>query len=273
MPVKKAWNSKNAPTAATVEASETQNSPEKEFQMNDITSASVVKQQSLTMTSREIAELCQKEHKNVMADIRRMLEDIGESSANFLADLPDTYGRKQPVFVLPKDLTLTLVSGYSVVMRKRIIDRWLELESKSRAAPWSPLQLSRLELLEMAMQAEQDRIALERKVDTLQPKAEALDRIATGSDGSMCIRDAAKTLQMQEGKLTKFLVEHKWLYQRPMGSGKLAYSEKIQGGLLEHKVTKGEKSDGSEWVSTQARVTARGLAKLAEMLGSTEVAA
>ena len=41
-----------------------------------------------TMTSREIAELTNKEHKNVLADIRTMLDDLGLASADFSADLP-----------------------------------------------------------------------------------------------------------------------------------------------------------------------------------------
>lgn len=48
-----------------------------------------------TMTSREIAELTGKEHKNVLADIRTMLGDLGLASAEFSADLPDAYGRLQ----------------------------------------------------------------------------------------------------------------------------------------------------------------------------------
>ena len=62
------------------------------------------------MSSREIAELTGKNHKDVMRDIRNMLDELGETSAQFCADLPDTYGRKQPAFSLPKDLTLTLAA-------------------------------------------------------------------------------------------------------------------------------------------------------------------
>ena len=89
---------------------------------------------ALTMSSREIAELTGKEHKNVLADIRKMLDELDMTSAQFSADLPDTYGRAQTVFNLPKRETLILVSGYSVELRARIIDRWQELETKAAAA-------------------------------------------------------------------------------------------------------------------------------------------
>lgn len=87
-----------------------------------------------TMTSREIAELTGKEHKNVLADIRKMFEELGLTSADFSADLPDAYGRLQPAFRLPKRECLILVSGYSVQMRARIIDRWQELEARTSPA-------------------------------------------------------------------------------------------------------------------------------------------
>ena len=67
-------------------------------------------QQTLTMSSREIAELTGKNHKHVMADVRNMLDELGIQSAEFSADYRDARGRKQPVFSLPKDLTLTLAA-------------------------------------------------------------------------------------------------------------------------------------------------------------------
>ncbi|MBK1684848.1 hypothetical protein CKO18_14915 [Rhodoferax fermentans] len=96
----------------------------------------------LTMTSRDIAEYTGKDHKHVLADIRNMLDQLGLTSADFSANLPDTYGRPQPGFRLPKDLTITLVSGYSVPMRHAIVTRWQELEAQQAPARWSQVWMS-----------------------------------------------------------------------------------------------------------------------------------
>ena len=87
-----------------------------------------------TMTSREIAELTGKRHDHVMADIRKMLEDLNLSSADFATQYKDSTGRMQPCFQLPKRETLILVSGYSIPMRARIVDRWEALET-GKAVP------------------------------------------------------------------------------------------------------------------------------------------
>lgn len=223
----------------------------------------------LSMTSREIAVLCEKEHKNVMADIRNMLDQLEIDSADFSAQYKDSTGRSLPCFNLPKDLTLTLVSGYNVQMRKRIIDRWLELESAVAAPDPMKLLTDPAAMRGLLLSYTEKVIELESTVKELEPKADALDQIAT-SDGSMCLRDAAKTLQCQEKKFIQFLVSHNWIYRRAGASGYCAYADKIHSLVMEHKVTTGEKSDGSEWVNTQARVTAKGLAKLSELLGQNQ---
>lgn len=109
-------------------------------------------------------------------------------------------------------------------------------------------------------------IELENQVHEMAPKVEAFELIAVGTNGSLCFRDSAKTLQVTEGFLKKLLITLKWAYVRPMGTSLLAYSDKLQKGLLEHKITKGEKSDGSEWVSIQMRITSKGLAQLSEII-------
>lgn len=228
---------------------------------------------SLTMTSREIAELTGKSHGNVMRDIRAMMDALEQDSKLNPVCKSTTYagtnGQTYDQYELDKDTCLTLLLGYDAVARMKVVKRWQELE---RAGDQPKVPQSMPEALRLAAEAiEQcDRLALENKAQAealakAQPKAEALDRIAT-ADGSLCLTDAAKTLQVQPRKFMQLLQEKGWVYRRPMGTGWLAYQDRIQAGQLEHKVTKGEKSDGSEWASTQVRVTPKGLTKLAQDL-------
>lgn len=86
----------------------------------------------------------------MLADIRKMLADLEVGSADFSADVPDAYGRPQPGFALPKDLTLTLVAGYNVKLRKRIIETLAErgimilpqIEEMSNPGGGKPLRYS-----------------------------------------------------------------------------------------------------------------------------------
>lgn len=107
------------------------------------------------MSSREIAELTGKEHKNVIRDIRVMLAELGDGShLSHVHEARDGRGYTADIR-LPKDLTITLVSGYSVPMRHRIVTRWLELEAQPRAdAPAIPQTFAQALLL-AAQQAQQ----------------------------------------------------------------------------------------------------------------------
>ncbi len=87
------------------------------------------------MSSQEIADLTGKRHDHVLADIRTMLAALGKTSPEFSGHVLDKYKRPQPVFNLPQDLTLTLVTGYNVVLRHRVVVRWQELEAAQVKAP------------------------------------------------------------------------------------------------------------------------------------------
>jgi len=89
----------------------------------------------LTMSSLEIAELTGKRHDHVMADIRKMLDDLELQYPEFSGHYKDGRGRTQDCFYLPKRESLILVSGYSAVLRARIIDRWQQLESQQVKQP------------------------------------------------------------------------------------------------------------------------------------------
>ena len=106
-------------------------------------------------------------------------------------------------------------------------------------------------------------IELEGAVEEMRPQVQALERIAL-SDGSLCITDAAKTLQVQPKALFSFLRSHRWIYSRPGTSHEVAYQDKLAAGLLEHKTTTVARSDGSEKTVTQVSVTPKGLTRLAK---------
>ncbi|GAN61598.1 hypothetical protein ACI01nite_25090 [Acetobacter cibinongensis] len=97
------------------------------------------------------------------------------------------------------------------------------------------------------------------------PKVEALEKI-TGAEGSYAPTDAAKTLGIRPTVLFKYLRgEARWLYRRPGMSEDIAYQEKLQRGLMEHKITIVQRSDGSEKTITRARITPKGLCALAQI--------
>ena len=107
-----------------------------------------------TMSSREIAELTGKRHDNVMRTIRDLIDgqiltpQIEES--NF-----EHVGNSYKCFLLNKRDSLVVVARLSPEFTAAVVDRWQELEA-AQAKP--PAQLTTLEILQMAMQAEQGRL-------------------------------------------------------------------------------------------------------------------
>ncbi|SEQ73760.1 phage antirepressor KilAC domain-containing protein [Basfia succiniciproducens] len=214
---------------------------------------------TLTMSSREIAELCEKQHKNVLADIDKMLNELEIHSAEFSAQYKDSTGRTLRCYNLPKDLTITLIAGYNVKLRKRIIDRWQELE-QNQGKPDLMTVLNDPSFLRNAL------AEYSEKVIELTPKANAFDRIATKSDGSLNLTESAKHLQVPPKKFNQFLFAHGWIYRRAGGKSWVAYQDKLKSGYLEHKVHTVHQYDGTESLYPQVLITAKGLAKLAKML-------
>ena len=126
----------------------------------------------LTMSSREIAELTEKRHDHVMNDIRKMLTELGVHAPDFLGTYKTERGNEYECFNLHKRETLILVSGYSIAMRAKIIDRWQQLEAQAAKPAFDPATMSRLDILKLAMEAEQGRLqAVAERDEAIRTKA------------------------------------------------------------------------------------------------------
>jgi len=219
----------------------------------------------LTMSSREIAELTGKRHDHVMRDARKMLIDLhGEEDLPKFGGVYDGgNGEARPCLHLPKRECLILVSGYSVELRARIIDRWMELEEGAtpRALDFSDprVVLGVIGHLQGEV-AKKDEIIAEQG-----GRLKKLDRLE-GAKGSMCITDAAKTLAVKRDFLFQFMQTRRWIFKRSGNKNWLAYDTVRHAGYMEHDDHLYMDNEGRERVSTQALVTAKGLVKLAALL-------
>ncbi len=171
-------------------------------------------------------------------------------------------------------LTLDMAKELSMVERnargKQARQYFIECERRLKAqetAASLPSRLPRLQLLEIAIQAEQERLALEHRIEVIQPKADALDRIST-AEGSMCISDAAKHLQIQPSRLFDWLSNNKWIFRRSKNKPWVAFQDCIRAGMIEQKVKTIERKDDTPILAEQALITPKGLARLSQIIES-----
>lgn len=94
-------------------------------------------QAGATMSSREIAELTGKPHKNVIRDIRVMIDELEKDGSKLShQEKIDSRGYTAE-FHLSRELTEILITGYSIPLRAKVIRRLHELEQKD-AGPAIP---------------------------------------------------------------------------------------------------------------------------------------
>ncbi|WP_231337569.1 phage antirepressor KilAC domain-containing protein [Paraburkholderia sprentiae] len=223
------------------------------------------------MSSREIAELTGKRHDNV----KRLIETMAERGTITFPQIEEISTATKPLtqYVFEgergKRDSIIVVAQLSPEFTAALVDRWQQLEAQTATHPALPDFTDPAASAEAWAQqyrqrvaAERDVSALEHQVDDLQPKADALDHIAS-LEGSMCITDAAKNLAMKPKQLFEWLFLHEWIYKRVGNRDYLAYQTKLQAGLLVHKVHEYTGTDGELHYATRVCVTPLGLTRLA----------
>ena len=98
----------------------------------------------LTISSREIATLCEKEHRNVCRDIENLNATYGQMGMLKIEQTPHTHeqnGQTYYEYQLTKEQTIDLITGYRADLRIRINRRWQQLEQgKTKLLPQTKLE-------------------------------------------------------------------------------------------------------------------------------------
>ncbi|WP_277971783.1 phage regulatory protein/antirepressor Ant [Pantoea agglomerans] len=212
---------------------------------------------AVTMSSREIAALTEKRHFDVMRDIERMFEQLGEDvlgcAQNFVH--PQN-GQEYREYRLDREHAECLVTGYNAPLRMRIIRRLRELEEQSGTIPQTLPEALRL-AADMAEQNAQ----LAHKVQQDAPKVAFVNHYVE-SGGAKSLRETAKILNMPEKTMIDVLLRDKVLFRQ--SGNLLPHALRQRDGLFTVKT--GTSDFGHAY--TQTRVTPRGVQWIAERYAS-----
>lgn len=202
------------------------------------------------MTSRQIAETVGSDHHNVLATIRNLVKQ-GVISGNETPYVHPQNGQTYTEFNLNYRDTMIVASGYNVVLRAKIIDRWMMLEAEAKKPKFAiPTTLSGA----LRLAAEQAEV-IEVQAAQLAAAAPAVafvDRYVESDTGSLGFRQVCKLLKAKEPEFRAFLHDKQIMYK--LGGEWSPYAAHTDAGRFEVKT-----GTANEHAFTQAKFTAKGV--------------
>ena len=217
-----------------------------------------------------VAEKFEKNHRDVTESIRRLLSAENSAVKNmfFETTYKNTRNQKQPVFVMNRDGFSLLVMGFTgekaLNFKIEFIEAFNQMETAMKSL--NPANLSKLEILQMAIESENKAIALETEVKALKPKADFADRVID-TDNKVDIGQAAKLLKLPFGRNTFFkLLREKGIFFKNRNEPKQEYIERGYFELRQHLVPTEHHGDLSV---TKILVTQIGLYWLSKQFGAS----
>lgn len=213
-----------------------------------------------TMSTREVSSMSGKQHSHVIRDAKLIIDQIIDDP-----NLDDPYfeisqdGRGYISEIhMDRNLTLCLISGYSVPLRMAIIKRWDELENNytKSVVPQFQIPTSLSEALQLA--ADQA-----RKIELDKPKVDYYEKIVV-RDTLLNATQVAQKLRMSAMAMNKYLDSFN-VYSRGVKRARVFQQWFIDQGLGELKQT--------EFGFSQPMFTTKGEAWVIKKLVSEGVAA
>lgn len=247
---------------------------------DDYTTGSMIVQQSpegeLTTTSLIIAEGTQVQHASVLRIIRDNEEDFEEFGRVRFEIRPfETAGGMQnrTIAVLNREhamLLMTYMRNNIIVrqFKKQLVKAFTDMERRLAAKPaFDPSQITRLEMAQMLLNAETERLALEATNKQLQPKADAYDSFIDAA-GSYSMGVVAKMLGLGQNQLFRELRNLGVLIPRGVMKN-TPYQKHMR--YFDVKAHCYEGLDGEEKVSYTTYVLPKGINFIRQTLGRTRI--
>lgn len=225
-------------------------------------------------SSRDVASFFCKQHKDVLRDIRNLIEkEPSLGQRNFAPfKINDLTGESTSHYEMDRDGFTLLAMGFTgaraLKWKLSYIAAFNAMEAQLRAQSQAatidlndPAQLVPL----LTAYAQRAQIS-EAQVVEMTPKAEAFDRLDTAT-GNLTLRPSAKVLGCPEHKFKAWMQVNRWAF-RQSGKGPLqAYREKIEAGYLDHKLGRYvDEHTGEDKTSITLVITPKGMARLAQLL-------
>lgn len=221
-----------------------------------------------TMSSREIAELTNKEHRNVLRDCDVLNEHYAKMGLLKIEQgyftTPNTGSQQYREYMLTKMQTMDLMTGYNIELRIKVNRRWEELETKPAIDFSNPDTV--LMLAQNWKEEQQKRIEVEKRAAIMQPKADFVDR-AVDMGHLTDIGQAAKILKLPFGRNTLFKkLQEKGVFFKGRNEPKQEY---IQRGYFELREKEIPRDNHPAFMVTKVLVTQKGLFWLSKTFNST----
>ncbi len=158
-----------------------------------------------SMSSQEIAELVGSRHDKVKQSIERLAER-GTVQLPPMGEVRNHLGQSVSVYQVCKRDSFVVVAQLSPEFTAALVDRWQELEGQIA----QPRELSRMDLIQIAFEAEQQRLQLTIQVEAQASKIHSMENLfKEGMTHTQFCKGLNGVNVMQVGK---FLEGRNWLY-------------------------------------------------------------
>ena len=165
-------------------------------------------------------------------------------------------------------LLLTYMRNNDTVkeFKKRLVKAFFEMRDQLQSSSPDMNQLSKMDILKLAMESEEERLKLEQanlqlasKVEQDAPKVLFAERVYISPD-AISVAEAAKVIGTGQRRLFDFLRNIGWISRRNE-----PYQQKIEQGLLNVKLSNFQHPEHGLKQSVTTVVTGKGLTKLKQL--------